>query len=328
MELTQFLGNTFGDQSKDPNGSQLSPVNRFIDTLLEATGQNIKIHFAGASYDVKDGLTVSPQFKFGAEGDNFVLTAGIDDVREGIHFGIVAEVKAVYTVEGNSLSSLLENARHKGVDLGQFTRPDPKMIIELCKIVREVLDVDVEFWPVAGQLSVSVASIGGTVGAAFGQWANKDGFEMHTRSLAFDLGQKRTFDIRVGKHKTKDKVRLILGVDAVGLDLILWTPVKPPCHPWITFHQEQYTSSCWRCLKYGKRTIRQYSYSPFGRRRPSYKSYSYCQQGSSYSCIKTKRVPTHRGFWHCDGSPTKLPGNSCSGPQESGWKQVEGCEGR
>lgn len=167
----------------------------------------------------KGTVDVSPKWTYGVSGNSFEMTAGLGDLREGIHFGYGASVKSVFTVSGSSLQELLNNAQNKGAGgMGHHT-----FRLHLISAAMQATGIDIKLLKMEGILAVS-DGVGEGYGVALG-WANKDGFHM----IGFHgkvCGKHGCITVKyfVGKHKTARKLRYILAVPNVELDVVVWLP--------------------------------------------------------------------------------------------------------
>ena len=70
---------------------------------------------AGPLHFGSDGVGVRPQMKVGYSDDNVQMTAGLDDLRDGISGGVAGRVHRKYDAEGHSMEEV--RLRNIAVDL-------------------------------------------------------------------------------------------------------------------------------------------------------------------------------------------------------------------
>eukprot|EP00892_Ulva_mutabilis_P005438 jgi/Ulvmu1/3266/UM151_0014.1 len=167
-----------------------------------------------------EGVSVKPKFEIGAEGYGFNLSIGIEDIRDGLDFGITVEQEIFeFSGEGNDLQELLQSfelqavgsvdfpKEVRGISIAYLSEPVlPRMILEAAGLNLEGF----------GYIKLSCKVIVGFgaraqvgLGALF---PDTQGYRMHGVGGEVVLKVKLDFELFIGYKEDFSGFRLVLAV--------------------------------------------------------------------------------------------------------------------
>jgi len=167
--------------------------------------------------DTKGGIQ-KPDFvkwKFGAEGENFQLSAGISDIREGFFFELNANTKKAVTITSDSLAGFMKKAANEGIKLKDPAGLISSMTTEAAKLVP-----DVNLMAISEITGVATVYNGASEARGVAVGLVKEGFRWFGSTIATKYG---VVDFRIGIHHTSSKYRLKLSGAGwpVSIDVIV-----------------------------------------------------------------------------------------------------------
>merc|ERR1712187_500689 len=114
--VTRPVNNVFNQIGKT-TGMSFNAITKELKTQFD----NQKISIMAGPFEISTtGGIKKPDFhkwKFGAEGKNFQLSAGISDIREGFFVELNAKVMKAFTVESTSLAGFIAECAREGIKM-------------------------------------------------------------------------------------------------------------------------------------------------------------------------------------------------------------------
>jgi len=230
--VTRPVNNVFNQIGKT-TGMSFNAITKELKTQFD----NQKISIMAGPFEISTtGGIKKPDFhkwKFGAEGKNFQLSAGISDIREGFFVELNAKVMKAFTVESTSLAGFIAECAREGIKMKDSSGLISSMASKAMSLVPRIK-------------LMSISSIKGVATVSNGQ--------SHSRGVAVGLvsGGFRWFgstiaiknppsivDFRVGIHDTSSKYRLKISYGDVSIDAIVtcagqtdWSYYARHCSYW------------------------------------------------------------------------------------------------